>query len=112
MSENWSENSEISMSALVEAKFLIREIAWPYDGKAALLRAARVLRGWSHNRIKDVYYGDRRIRISGDELSQLRAAKHAKRVEETKCDPAIENLRKQLEMLEERMARLVDGAPL
>jgi hypothetical protein len=60
-------------SVLCEASGLVRQIAAPATGKAALLRAYRKIGTWTYNRVKDVYYADRRIRISADEIDGLRA---------------------------------------
>ena len=97
------------MCASVEAQRLLREIAAPFDGRVGLLRIAMFLRGWTHNRIKDVYYGDRRIKVSGDELEQARAARRAKEIWEAESDPVIKELRSQLAELRAQVAELRAG---
>jgi hypothetical protein len=84
MSEKSNKASEISfVSTLAEASFLLRRVAEPRPAgdsvKAALSRAWRRLPGWSFNRIRDVWHGDQRIRISADELAQLRRAERERR---------------------------------
>lgn len=84
MSENASEKSEnrsVVMSALVEASSLVRRLAEPRPPgdsvRAAILRSARRLRGLSPSRVKDIWYEDDRVCVSGDELNELRrAAQH------------------------------------
>jgi hypothetical protein len=65
-------------SVLCEASGLVRQIAAPATGKAALFRAYRKIGTWTYNRVKDVYYADRRIRISADEIDGLRAIARGK----------------------------------
>jgi hypothetical protein len=91
MSENTSEKK---MSMVCEASGLVRQIAAPATGKAALLRAYRRLGStWTYNRVKDVYYADERIRISGEEIDKLRVTA---RKEVILDDPSIKELRDQL----------------
>jgi hypothetical protein len=83
MKEKSHKASEISfVSSLAEASFLLRRVAEPRPAgdsvKAALSRAWRRLPGWSFNRIRDVWHADHRIRISADELDQLRRTAHQK----------------------------------
>lgn len=106
-SENTSENSEnrgCVMSALIEAGGIVRKLAEPRpvgdSVKAAIRRSARRLRGWSISRVKDVWYGDKRICISGDELNELRRA--ARQQEEAKA-------RDEYAELVERLAALTAG---
>lgn len=81
------------MSMVCEASTLVREIAAPATGKAALLRAYRRIGTWTYNRVKDVYYGDGRIRISGEEIDKLRVVAGRERAS---SDPSIMELRAQL----------------
>ncbi len=85
--------SDKKMSMAWEASRLVRRIAEPATGKAALLRAYRRLGTWTYNRVKDVYYGDERVRISGEEIDKLRAIA---RLETASNDPSIKDLRDQL----------------
>ena len=90
MSENQSEKK---MSMLCEASGLVRQIAAPATGKAALLRAYRRLGTWTFNRVKDVYYADSGVRISGEEIDKLR---RTARKEVASNEPSIADLRDQL----------------
>lgn len=69
-----------SMSTAV-AQELIRKVASPREPgesvKASIGKAARRL-SWTWNRAKDVWYGDGRIKISADELAQLRTKAQTK----------------------------------
>lgn len=99
MSENLSEPK--FMNALAEASFLVRQLAEPRPAgdsvKSAIGRAyrrigkwsetrARAARDtaaeapapWSFNRVKDLWYADRRVSVSGDELLELQAVARAK----------------------------------
>ena len=98
--------SETKMSSLVEAQSLIREIGGPGRTKAALFRASMRLRTWTHNRIRDVYNADRRIKISADELRELQAAARANKIEDAKGDPSILELRAQIAAIADRLQRL------
>jgi hypothetical protein len=70
------------MSAIAEASHLVRQIAEPCPAgdsvKAAMLRACRRVGSLSFNRVKDIWYADRRVSVSGDELNHLRAIARAK----------------------------------
>ena len=101
MSENTSEKK---MSVLCEASGLVRQIAAPATGKAALLRAYRRLGTWTYNRVKDVYYADNGVRISGEEIDKLRAMV---RKEAASSDPSIAKLRSQLAVVV-RHLKLID----
>lgn len=99
--------SEIkSMSMRCEASSLVRQIAAPATGKAALLRASRKLGSWTYNRVKDVYYADRRIKISGEEIDGLRALSRAKTTEEAAHEPSITELREQLALVVQHLQRI------
>ena len=102
MSENTSEKK---MSMLCEASGLVRQIAAPATGKAALLRAYRRLGTWTYNRVKDVYYADNGVRISGEEIDELRAMTARKGT--ASSDPSIEELRLQLAVVV-RHLKLID----
>ena len=100
------ENGVLRVNAIMEASQLLRSVAEPVPAgdsvKAAILRAARRLRGWSHNRVRDVWYGDARVRLSADELSELRAVA---RVKHRDADSAErDELRARIERLETRLA--------
>ena len=90
------------MSMLCEASGLVRQIAAPATGKAALLRAYRKL-GWTYNRVKDVYYGDHRVRISGEEIDTLRVT--ARREMASNDTPSIRELRAQLAVVVRHLQR-------
>ena len=94
MSEKQSEVK--FMSALCEASFLVRQIAAPETGKRALLKAHMKLR-WTYSRVKDVYYADRRIRITAEEIDKLRET--ARTTKEESYDPPITELRTQLALV-------------
>lgn len=104
MSEKLSERVRF-MNALAEASFLVRKIAEPAPPgdsvKAAILRAYRRIGSWTHNRVRDVWYGDNRISVSGDELIQLRAV--ARQDAETSRDNELAELRERLAALEAYM---------
>jgi hypothetical protein len=55
---------------------LVRRLALPAPAgdttKAAISRAHRVLKTWTWNRVHDVWHADPRIRVSAEELDQLR----------------------------------------
>ena len=100
MSENTAEKK---MTMVCEASGLVRRIAAPATGKAALLRAYRKLGTWTYNRVKDVYYGDSRVRISGDEIDKLR---RTARRETASSDPRINELRDQLAVVVRHLQRI------
>jgi hypothetical protein len=73
MSEKSQIRSESKMSSVEFTQFALRErIAPPRFGsvKARIRLAARRL-GWSHNRTKDCWYADPRIKISADEIQKI-----------------------------------------
>jgi hypothetical protein len=74
---NDKSSSEREMSALVEASSLVRRVAEPCPAgdsvKAAMLRSARKLR-WNYTRVRAFWYADDRVKVTGDELNELRAA--------------------------------------
>ena len=94
------------MSALREASVLVRQIAFPETGKAALVRVTRRLKTWTYNRVKDVYYADPRIRISGDEIDYLRAIAFAKKNEEYSSEPSIFELSERLKIVSAHLSRI------
>ncbi len=96
--------SETKMSMLCEASGLVRRIAYPATGKAALLRAYRRLGTWTYNRVKDVYYGDERVRISGEEIDKLRAVAGIEVASSN--DPSIKDLRDQLSAVVRHLQRI------
>lgn len=100
-------HSEEKMNALCEASGLVRQIAAPATGKAALLRAYRKLGSWTYNRVKDVYYADGRIKISADEIDELRAIAglHGDSASTTN-DPTITELRGQLAVVARHLRAL------
>lgn len=79
MSKMFDNASESRVSALQEASTLVRRIAEPVPAgdsvKAALKRVLRRLPNtpnWTHSRVRSLWYGDRRCKVSGDELNELR----------------------------------------
>lgn len=94
------------MSVLCEASFLVRQIAAPESGKSALLLAYRKLGSWTYNRVKDVYYADCRVRISGEEIDHLRAVARARKAEGKASDPSIVELREQLALVAAHLHRI------
>ena len=100
MSENQSEKK---MSMLCEASDLVRQIAAPATGKAELLRAYRRLGTWTYNRVKDVYYADNGVRISGEEIDKLRMTA---RKEVASNEPSIMELRDQLAVVVRHLQRI------
>jgi hypothetical protein len=98
------------VSTLAEASFLVRRIAEPCpagdSAKAAIARAHRRLKTWTHNRVVDVWKSDRRIKISADEIEQLRIVARMKEEEARAVDPSIQELRIQLAYVQERLSRL------
>jgi hypothetical protein len=103
MSEKSEKPSELSfVSTLAEASYLVRRVAEPRpagdSAKAAILRAWRRLAGWSHNRVKDVWYSDHRISISAEEIEQLRRAARMQALER--------EAKHEYQQLAERIARV------
>ena len=94
---------EKKMSMVCEASGLVRQIAAPATGKAALLRAYRKIGTWTYNRVKDVYYADSRVRISGDEIDKLR---RTARREMASNDTSITELRDQLAIVVRHLQRI------
>ena len=103
LSEMSEKKSERKMSVLCEASGLVRQIAAPATGKAALLLASRRLGTWTYNRVKDVYYADKRVKISGEEIDGLRAMT---RKETVSSDPSITELRDQLAVVVRHLQRI------
>jgi len=108
MSDKSSEKRK--MSSLSEASNILREIAGPRDigdgVKTLLLRAHRrlAIRGFSFNRVKDIYHQDPRIKISADEMKILREMR------DTKEQEATNELRELLARVERLEAMLAAGA--
>ena len=92
------------MSVLCEASDLVRQIAAPATGKAALLRAYRKLGTWTYSRVKDVYYADRRVRISADEIDELRAIARGRA--DTTNEPSIQDLCRRLDIVSRHLREL------
>lgn len=104
MSEKPLEFGVRFMSAIAEASFLIRRIAGPRQAdesvKLTMRRTARRLAGWSANRVKDLWYADPRVKVSGDELLQLRAVA---RSNEDKARDEYRELNQRIARLEARL---------
>jgi len=69
--------SDMRTASLDDAADLLRKVAGPRQAdeslKSVLRRVGRRLSGWSHNRVRDVWRRDRRVRIRAEEVEQLRA---------------------------------------
>jgi len=76
MRDKLSDGKVVFMSSVVEASRLVRQIAEPYQigdtVKRQIDRAARRIPFWSYSRVRDAWYGNPRMRIGADELSELR----------------------------------------
>ncbi len=103
---NDKSSSEREMSALVEASSLVRRVAEPCPAgdsvKAAMLRSARKLR-WNYTRVRAFWYADDRVKVTGDELNQLRAA--------AKQTGASDDLLARLECVEQMLRDLASRMP-
>lgn len=93
-----------------EAAMLIRQLAEPVSAgrqsvKAALRNAFYRLRTWRMSRVKAVWYADRRIKVSGEELDHLRAA--ARIAKDEACrDPELAKIAADVAVLKERLKQL------
>ncbi len=100
------ESSEGKLNSRVEASELLCEIAGPSrlgEGvKAALRRAHRRLapHGFSFNRVRDIYHNDPRIRISADEMAQLRELAEKFGAKKERAGDEIKMLECRIEKLE------------
>jgi hypothetical protein len=76
MSEISHKASEMQATSLDEASNLLRKVAGQRHAgeslKAVFRRLNRKLKGWSDNRIRDVWHCDPRVKIRADEVDQLR----------------------------------------
>lgn len=104
MSENQSE--KLKMHSLSEASSLVRQIGGEGSAKAVIRRAHTRLRTWTHNRVKDIYYAERRVRVWGDEIEALRTTARAKKQEEAANDPTINELRAAFAVLAARLQKI------
>lgn len=92
-----------------EAAMLIRQLAEPVSAgrqsvKALLRKAFYRLRTWRMSRVKAVWYADRRIKVSGEELDYLRAA--ARVAKDEARDPELAKIAADVAVLKERLERL------
>lgn len=91
-----------------EAATLIRQLAEPVlagqSVKAALRRAFYRLRTWRMSRVKAVWYGDRRIKLSGAEIDHLRAM--ARIAKDEIRDPHLAKIVADVDALKERVEQL------
>ena len=92
------------MSASLEAQSLVRRIAEPCPAgdsvKAAIGRAARRLR-LNYARARAFWYADDRIKVTGDELNQLRAV-----AKQHTAGADTHDLMARLEYIEERLRQI------
>lgn len=69
------------MSAVAEAAYLLHDLVGPRRAgesvKTVLRRASSLLPRASANRVKDLWYADRRIRVHADEITHLRRIENA-----------------------------------
>lgn len=115
MSEQSSEI--VVVSHTVEAARMLREISPPGEHqnvKSRIGKAARKL-GWSASRVKDIWYGDGRVRLRADEFSKLREASAAKDREIANQSFELDALASRLEAIDPQfygaeVARLRDMA--
>jgi hypothetical protein len=101
-------------SSREEARYLVRRAAEPCPAgdsvKAALRRAARRLQ-LNYSRARALWYGDERIKVSGDELEKLRRAsvgRHEKSDAANDLAARVEALERQLRDLAMRMPQDAD----
>lgn len=97
------------MSALAEASFLVQAIGSgagtvKEQRRKAWVRLASLSTDFTWNRICDLHRGERRARVSGDELNALRLA--AKQQKQEAEENAGRKELKELAELRERIARL------
>jgi hypothetical protein len=92
-----------------EARRLVRLLAEPAPAgdsvKAAICRAGRRLPAWSHNRVRDVWHGEPRIKVRAEELDQLRALTK-QQIEERAEKDAVGKLRARIERIEQLLCAL------
>ncbi|MGJ0508839.1 MAG: hypothetical protein ACR652_17270 [Methylocystis sp.] len=103
-------SSETKLSALIEAKTLVREIAGAEPGdtiKSQIARAARRIGFMSASRVKDCWYADGRIKIGADELHRLREIANAQEKAKEARDE-FAKLKQRVEFLEAAL-RLSDS---
>ena len=93
-------------AAVIEARDLVHMIAGPSgSSKVRIYRAKMRLREFSYNRVKDLFYGDRRCRVDAIEMDRLREiARVAKaEIEERAALHEFRELRQRIAVLEARL---------
>jgi len=107
-----SEFSSEPMSPMREASQLLRVLARPRpEGesvKATLRRLHTRLHRWRYSRVRDVWYGDRSVRLRVEELDELRRLARQHRAE----DPATAELRALQQRIERIEALLAANPPI
>lgn len=113
MSEQHSERNRMSVSeSTLDAQGIARSMFHPdINWKRAVNALFNVLRkeNWTWNRCKDVWFADRRICVSGDELKHLRRAARLQR-EELEAGDEFRALRERLEKIERFLSEGSDMA--
>lgn len=95
-------------TSLDEASDLLRKLAGNRRAdesiKGVLKRVGRELAGWSHSRVRAVWYRDERVHLRASEIQQLRAI--AEPNEQLSSGDALAELRNRVARLESVIARL------
>jgi len=96
-------------NAMNTASELLRKIAAPATPgesiKSILLRVSRKLPTISYGRVRSIWYEDNRIKISADELVELKRIAKIEDGEKNAADD-ITALRRRLELLEQKIAAM------
>ena len=99
-----------SDNTLEAARGILRKLAEPAvpgeSVKALLLRISRKLPTLSSGRVRSIWYRDQRLKISADELLELRRIAKIED-EERHATDEVSALRKRLELLEAKIEALV-----
>ena len=101
---------EEALNTLEAARNTLRRIAEPAvpgeSVKSLLLRVSRKLPTISYGRVRGIWYRDKRLKISADELNELRRIAKIED-EERHASDEVSALRKRLELLEAKIEALV-----
>lgn len=102
-------NNTSNDDALEAAAQLLRKLAMPSvpgeSVKSALLRVSRKLPTISYGRVRSIWYRDHRVKISADEILELRRTSKIQDEERHAADE-IAALRSRLEALENKIETL------